>query len=82
MQINSPNRKLLSPEEIRHLEKLKSVVERALDDGKLSTFEIARIKFLVMEKRTITYEALLTIRQTTKAVMGDTEPEMEWEVYK
>ena len=57
MKIDSPNPKFLSPEELSHLKKLKFVVEKALEDGKLSQFETTRIKFLVRKQPQVMYEA-------------------------
>lgn len=78
MEVNSPNKKPLAAEELIHLEKLKSLVEKALEDGKFSETEIARIKSLVWADGKVTYEELRTIHQTTKDIMGDIVPEMEW----
>ncbi len=81
MEINSPNAKPLSSEEIAHLEKLKSVVERAIEDGKLSTYEIERINSILWADGKVTYEELRTVRETIKSTMGDDKPEVEWEPY-
>ena len=78
MEVSSPNKKPLTPEELAHLEKLKSVVEKALEDGRFSEGEIDRIKSLIWADGKVTYEELRTIHQTTKDVMGDVVPEMEW----
>lgn len=78
MEVNSPNSKPLIPEELAHLEKLRSVVEKALEDGKFSEAEIANIKSIVWADGKVTYEELRTIHQTTRDVMGDIVPEMEW----
>ena len=78
MEVNSPNKKPLTAEELAHLEKLKSVVEKALEDGKFSEAEIAHIKSLIWADGKVTYEELRTIHQTIKDVMGDVVPEMEW----
>ena len=78
MEVNSPNKKPLTSEELAHLEKLKSVVEKALEDGKFSTAEIDRIKSIIWADGKVTYEELRTVNQTIKEVMGDVVPEMEW----
>ena len=78
MEVNSPNSKPLTPEELAHLEKLKSVVEKALEDGTFSTAEIAHIKSIIWADGKVTYEELQTVNQTIKDVMGDVVPEMEW----
>ena len=78
MEVNSPNSKPLSPEELAHLEKLKSVVEKALEDGKFSTAEIDRIKSIIWSDGKVTYEELRTVNETIKSVMGDVTPELQW----
>lgn len=78
MEINSPNNKPLSPEELKHLDHLKSVVEKALEDGYLNTYEIDNIKSIIWADGKITYEELQTFHHTIKAVMGDEIPEIEW----
>ena len=78
MEVNSPNKKPLTPEELAHLEKLKSVVEKALEDGRLSEGEIDHIKSLIWADGKVTSEELRTVNKTIKEVMGDIAPEMEW----
>ena len=78
MEIDRPNAKPLSPEDLAHLETLKSTVEKALDDGTFSSAEIDHIKAIVWADGTVTYEELRTIHETIEAVMGDTPPELEW----
>ncbi len=81
MEIERPNAKPLSPEELAHLEKLKSIVEKALEDGKFSTYEIDRIKSIIWSDGKVTYEELRTVNETIKSVMGDNAPELEWQSY-
>ncbi len=81
MEIERPNAKPLSPEELAHLEKLKSVVEKALEDGKFSTYEIDRIKSIIWSDGKVTYEELRAVHETIKSVTGDDTPDFEWESY-
>lgn len=81
MEIERPNAKPLSPEEIAHLDKLKSVVEKALENGKFSTYEIERIKSIIWSDGKVTYEELRTVNETIEAVMGDEAPELDWQAY-
>ena len=71
----------LSPEEIEHLEKLKSVVEKALENGKFSNAQMERINSIIWADGKVTYDELHTINETIKSVMGDLKPELEWEPY-
>lgn len=81
MEINDPNARQLSSKEIAHLEKLKSLVEQALEDGRFSTYETQRIRALLWADGKVTYEELQTVHKTIKSVMGDYVPELEWEPY-
>ncbi len=81
MEINRPNDRPLSPDEIAHLEKLKSVVEKALEDGKFSTTEMARIKSIIWADGKVSYQELRTVNKTIKSVMGDEAPDLEWQPY-
>lgn len=79
MEVNSPNDRPLSPAEIAHLEKLKSVVKNSLKDGRFSTAEINYIKSLIWADSKVTYEELRTLNETIPLVMGDVDPEIEWQ---
>ena len=81
MEIKRHNAKPLSPEEIAHLEKLKSVVEKALEDGKFSTYQVERIKSIMWADGKVTYEELRTLNETIQSVMGDESPGFEWQPY-
>ncbi|MDY6939381.1 MAG: hypothetical protein SWY16_17150 [Cyanobacteriota bacterium] len=73
--------KPLSPEEVAHLEKLKSMVEKALENGTFSIYELDRIKALIWADGKVSYEELRTVNETIEAVMGDEIPDREWEPY-
>ena len=81
MKMENPNAKPLSPEEIAHLETLKSVVEKAIEDGKFSSYEIQRIKSLLWADGQVTYEELRMVHETIQSIMGDDVPNLEWEPY-
>ncbi|MBE7384583.1 MAG: hypothetical protein F6J95_024605 [Leptolyngbya sp. SIO1E4] len=78
MNIERPNTKPISPEEIAQLEILKSVVEKALEDGRFSIYESERIQSLIWADGKVTYEELRTVNETIASVMGDIPPELEW----
>lgn len=78
MEIDRPNAKPLSPEDLVHLETLKSTVEKALEDGTFSSAEIDHIKAIVWADGTVTYEELRTIHETIEIVMGNTPPGLDW----
>ena len=78
MKMERPNAKPLSAEDMVHLEKLKSVIEKALKDGEFSVDEIERIQSIIWADGKVTYEELRTIHETIQSVMGDIPPELEW----
>lgn len=78
MKIERLNAKPLSSEAITQLNTLKSVVEKALEDGQFSTYESERIHSLVWADGKVTYEELRTVRETINSVMGDIPPAVEW----
>lgn len=78
MNIERPNAKPLSPEEIAHLETLKSVIEKALENGEFSSAEIDHIKAIIWADGKVTYEELRTLHETIESVMGDVPPGLEW----
>ena len=79
MEIERPNAKPLSAQQIAHLEKLKSVVEKALENGKFSTYEADHIKSIMWSDGKISYEELRTLHETVKSVTGNEYPELEWQ---
>ncbi|NER82952.1 MAG: hypothetical protein F6K42_26025 [Leptolyngbya sp. SIO1D8] len=78
MKIEFPNAKPLSSEDLIHLEKLKSLVEEALEDGQLSIYESDRIQSLTWADGKVAYEELRVVNETIHQVMGDIPPELEW----
>ncbi|MEO1671471.1 MAG: hypothetical protein AAFR77_11910 [Cyanobacteria bacterium J06631_2] len=79
MKVYSFNKKPLSAQEIEHLEKIKNVVEKSLENGKLSIYEMEHIKSMIWANGKVNYERLSIFRKTVKEVMGDIEPEIEWQ---
>ena len=82
MNIERPNDKPLSSEEIAHLATLRSVVEKALEDGRFSIYESERIQSLIWADGKVTYEELRTVNETVTSVMGNLLPELEWRSYR
>ena len=82
MNIERLNTKPLSSEEIAQLETLKSVVEKALEDGQFSIYESERVQSLIWADGKVTYEELRTVNETIISVMGDISPELEWRSYR
>ncbi|MEM1289853.1 MAG: hypothetical protein AAGH67_00055 [Cyanobacteria bacterium P01_H01_bin.162] len=82
MNIERPNAQPLSSEEIAHLATLRSVVEKALEDGRLSIYESERIQSLIWADGKVTYEELRTVNETVVSMMGNLLPELEWRSYR
>ncbi|MGF1524322.1 MAG: hypothetical protein ACFBSF_18530 [Leptolyngbyaceae cyanobacterium] len=78
MKVERLNVKPLSKQESLHLETLKVVVEKALEDGQLSIYESEHIQSLIWADGKVTYEELRIIKETTYNMMGDILPELEW----
>jgi len=78
MEVERPDAKALSPEEMAHLESLKTVVEKALEDGQFSVGEVDRIESIIWADGKVTYEELRTVHETIQSVMGDMPPDLEW----
>ena len=78
MTLKRQDEKILSPEEIEHLEIVKTVVETALEDGEFSVVELDRIKSIIWADGKVTYEELRTVHETIISVMGGLPPSLEW----
>ena len=81
MDVNSPNEQPLSSQEIEYLDKLKKIVGKSLEDGKLSSYEMDRIKSMIRADGKIKYERLHTFLKTLNSVMENITPEIEWEAH-
>ena len=71
MQVEYPNGHPLSPADLAHLQNLRTVVEKALEDGQLSRDDLERIRALVNADHQVTVEELQIIHQTVHEVLGD-----------
>ncbi|MGI0485776.1 hypothetical protein ACN4EK_10090 [Pantanalinema rosaneae CENA516] len=58
MDVSQPNPHEPSPEELRDLEKLKAIIERAIADGKISKAELDAMKTQAWSDGKITPEEL------------------------
>lgn len=78
MEMQRPNAKPLSPQDLERLKTLKSAVEKALEDGRFSMAEVENIKSIIWSDGKVSYEELRTVHETIKSVMGDVPPEIDW----
>ncbi|WOD37031.1 hypothetical protein [Nodosilinea sp. E11] len=58
MEISHPNMKALSPEEQQNLNRLKSIIEKSVADGVLTTHELEQIATVMGENHHITPQEL------------------------
>ncbi len=78
MAMERRSSRTLSPEEKASLEQLKAVLEKALEDGKLSPNEVAHIKSVLWADGKVTYEELRTVHEMIESVTGDMAAAFEW----
>jgi uncharacterized membrane protein YebE (DUF533 family) len=79
VKISSPNAPEPTPEELKELEKLKAIIERAIADGKLSQSEAERIQAAIRSDKKVTFEELTLIRELIYNKIDRGELEREWD---
>jgi hypothetical protein len=62
MKISHPQDREPTPEELQELEKLKAIIERATEDGKLMGEEFETIKNAIRADQKVTVEELQLVR--------------------
>ena len=62
MEISIPKGKEPTPEELKELEKLKVIIEKAIEDGKLTDPEFDRIKAAIRADNKVSVEELELVR--------------------
>jgi 3-oxoacyl-(acyl-carrier-protein) synthase len=78
MKIERPNDRDLTPEEQKHLTKLRDIVRQAMADGRLSQDEMQAIQAHINADKKVTVQELRTIRQTIRESLGDSALEYDW----
>jgi hypothetical protein len=78
MQVEHPHDRDLTPEELDHLAKIRTLVQDALADGRLSEGEIQTIRTFIHADHKVTVEELRTIRSTLRELLGDSTLEFDW----
>ncbi|HIK46693.1 MAG TPA: hypothetical protein IGR64_17735 [Leptolyngbyaceae cyanobacterium M65_K2018_010] len=82
MKVEHPHDRDLTPEELEHLAKLRTLVQEALADGRLSEGEIQSIRSFIHADHKVTVEELRMIRSTLRRTLGDSIVELDWETYQ
>ena len=62
MEISIPKGQEPTPEELKELEKLKVIIEKAIEDGKLTEPEFDRIKAAIRADNKVSVEELELVR--------------------
>lgn len=78
MQVEHPNARELTPEELQGLEKLKTVIEQVTADGRLSEDELQRIKAVINADHKVLFEELELVRTMIQEKMRAGELSMDW----
>jgi uncharacterized tellurite resistance protein B-like protein len=77
MEVERPNQSI-SPDELKDLEKLKALIERATADGKLTQAEIETVKVALRADGQITPQELELVQQLIYDKLQSGELEMGW----
>jgi hypothetical protein len=78
MEISRPNARELTPEELQDLEKLKVTIEKATADGKLTQYELDRIKAIAWSDNKILSEELELVRTLIREKIERGELEIDY----
>lgn len=79
MKVSRPNSQPLSPAELKDLDKLKLLIEKATADGLVSEDEMASIKSFMHSDGKVTPEELDLCQQLIWRKIQSGELEYEWE---
>jgi uncharacterized membrane protein YebE (DUF533 family) len=79
MEISRPNAPELTAEELKELEQLKAIIERATADGKISQSETERIQAAIRSDKKVTFEELTLMRELIYNKIDRGELEWEWD---
>ncbi len=79
MEISTPKGKEPTPEELKELEKLKAIIERAVADGKLTGAEFDRIKAAIREDKKVSYEEIRLVQTLIYDKIDRGELEKVWD---
>ncbi len=79
MKMERNNNRELTPEEHAHLEKLKTLVQECIANGRLSHDDLDKINTLINADNKVTYEELMTVRTTLREALGGAFLEYDWQ---
>ncbi|WP_013321583.1 hypothetical protein [Gloeothece verrucosa] len=78
MKVNRPNSQPISAEDLQSLEKLKSLIERVIADGKVSKDEMDSIKYCIRANGKITPQELELCQRLIWDKISTGELTYEW----
>ena len=78
MKIERPNAVEATPDELRELEKLKTVIENAIADGKLSRQELENIRLTMSADHKVTVAELELYRKMVQEKIDKGELVYDW----
>jgi hypothetical protein len=79
MRIERANAPEPSQAELEHLQQLRTLVEHALANGKLSRDQIQSIQALMGADPRVTVAELAVLHETLRQVLGDAALDYEWQ---
>ena len=79
MKISRSQDKEPTAQELQELEKLKAIIERATEDGKLTGIEFERIKDAIRADKKVTVEELQLVRKLIYEKIDSGELEKVWD---
>ena len=79
MEISRPKDKEPTPEELQELEKLKAIIERATEDGKLTGVEFETVKDAIRADNKVCFEELQLVRKLIDEKIASGELEKVWD---
>ena len=79
MKISRPKDKEPTPQELQELEKLKAIIERATEDGKLTGVEFEIVKDAIRADNKVSFEELQLVRKLIDEKIASGELEKVWD---
>lgn len=78
MQVERPNDHPISPDELKNLDKLKAIIERATADGKLTEAEMEIVKAAIREDGRVSPQELELVQELIYNKLQSGELSMSW----
>lgn len=79
MLVERPNHKELTAEELQSLQKLHTIIDRAIADGRISKYEMEQIDRSIYADGKVFVEELTMVRQLVKDKIDDGSLAYDWD---